>query len=75
MGHQYNTIPSEEYLTRLNAVLPIFERGIQGKAEVTELFFLYNDRLTPRKQDKHCGKCVRYIINRMTEYAKQLNGC
>ncbi len=45
--------------------MPKIEAGIHGKEEVKEAFILYNDKLTPRKTDMNCGKCVRYVIERL----------
>ena len=73
MGHVRNTIPNPEYYLRLSKIIPIFEVRTDTKEDLKELYFLYNDRLTPRKTDLHCGKCVRYVINRMFIYYKELN--
>lgn len=72
MGHQRNTIPDTEYLERLKPLIPIFEVRADTKENRVELFFLYNDRLTPRKTNMSCGKCQRYVIDRMIQYFKEL---
>lgn len=72
MGHSYNTISNKEYLKRIKIVMPIFEEGKQTKHDVKEMFFLYNDRLTPRKTKMSCGKCVGYVKMRMLQYYKEI---
>lgn len=72
MGHIRNTIPDQEYKERLSKLIPIFESRSDTKQDRIELFFLYNDRLTPRKTDRNCGKCVRYVIDRMLQYHKDI---
>jgi len=52
--------------------MPIFEEGKQTKHDVKEMFFLYNDRLTPRKTKMSCGKCVGYVKMRMLQYYKEI---
>ena len=52
--------------------MPILDARTHGKAEMKELYFLYNDRLTPRETKTSCPACNKRVYNRMTEYFKQL---
>ena len=67
MGHLRNTISDEEFNFRLSNIMPIFERREHNKEHIKEMFFLYNDRLTPRKTIMTCGKCVRYVYERLKQ--------
>ena len=74
MGHNRNTIPHNEYMDRMNALMPILiEKGSRNKQDVTELFFLYNDRLTPRENKPECGGCRKRVFERMKRYYSELN--
>jgi hypothetical protein len=72
MGHLRNTLNNEEYLNRLSKIMPILEARTHGKEEMRELFFLYNDRLTPRETKTSCGACNKRVYNRMVRYFNQL---
>lgn len=54
MGFQRNTINEQEHKDRF---LKLVDKGVHNKEDLTELFFLYNDILTPRKEDMWCGRC------------------
>lgn len=74
MGHERNTIPNDQYIERLNALMPklLQQRKGDNKEEIKELFFLYNDRLTPRETKTECGGCRSRVFKRMEAYYKEL---
>lgn len=73
MGFERNTLSDQEYLERLNALMPILDSRHHGKKEIEEMYFLYNDRLTPRENISSCGSCIRRVYERISHYHKQLN--
>jgi hypothetical protein len=74
MGLQRNTIPNEEYIRRMDELMPklIQKRKCDTREEMKELFFLYNDRLTPRENKPECGGCRARVFKRMEAYYKTL---
>lgn len=74
MRFQQNTIPHEEYMKRMDALMPrLIEKNTgESKADITELFFLYNDRLRPRENSPGCGGCRKRVFMKMKDYYKQL---
>lgn len=65
MGFQRNTISAEEHKERS---LKLLENGINNKQDLNELFFLYNDVMTPRKTDSFCGRCRNEVLRRLKLY-------
>ena len=66
MWHKRNTISVEEHKQRS---LKLLDQGnTQSQQELTELYFLYNDVMEPRKQSKNCGSCRSYVWNRLKSY-------
>ena len=74
MGFRQNTLTNEEYLIRLKALIPILETGHQTKDHITEMFFLYNDRLSPRSTKSGCGRCRARVHDRLKTYLNELTG-
>lgn len=66
MGFTRNTITPNEHKERSLKLLA--QSNINNRDELTELFFLYNDILTPRKQDKNCAACRNYVWNALKRY-------
>jgi hypothetical protein len=66
MGFTRNTITPNEHKERSLKLLS--QANINSRDELNELFFLYNDVLTPRKQDKNCGSCRNYVWNALKRY-------
>lgn len=75
MGHLRNTIQHAEYIQRMDSLMPrLIEKGAESRADVTELFFLYNDRLTPRENKPECAGCRKRVFERMKRYYNELKG-
>jgi len=68
MGFTRNTINDTEHKDRSLVVLGKINSGNYNRVDTTELFFLYNDRLTPRKQDINCAACRNYVWNALKRY-------
>lgn len=66
MGFLRNTISDEEHKERTMKLLN--QGNINSREELSELYVLYNDRMTPRKSDKSCGACRAYVWNRLKQY-------
>ena len=64
MGFQRFTISEEEHKERSLKVIstPTNERN---KDWANELFFLHNDRLTPRETGIGCGSCRKRVFDRL----------
>jgi hypothetical protein len=67
MGFKRNTISESEHKERS---LTLLKNGVNNRQDLDELYFLYNDILTPRKQDKSCGSCRNYVWTRLKEHYK-----
>jgi hypothetical protein len=65
MGFQRNTISEFEHKERS---LKLLAKRPENREDINELFFLYNDILLPRKQDKNCATCRAYVWNRLKQY-------
>lgn len=72
MGFQRNTIPDAEYRERLNKLMPKLANRNPNKEDAEELFFLYNDRLTPRETGINCGGCRNRVFKRMEKYYNEI---
>lgn len=74
MGFQQNTIPHEEYMKRMDALMPrlIKHRTGSNNQDIIELFFLYNDRLLPRESKRGCGGCRERVFKQMVSYYETL---
>jgi len=66
MGHKRNTIPAYEHRTRSMVLLN--QGNIENHQQLNELFFLYNDIMEPRKQEKNCAPCRAYVWKRLKGY-------
>lgn len=64
MAFQMNTISDEEHKKRS---LSIIEKGVNSKQDLEELYFLYNDRIRPRKTGK-CSRCRVQVWNGLKRY-------
>ena len=66
MGFQRNTISDEEHKRRS---LELLAKGQpQSNVDIYELYFLYNDRIEPRKQVAFCGPCNKHVWNSLNDY-------
>ena len=65
MGHKRNTISDSEHKQRS---LKLIEAKPQNWNDIIELFFLYNDRMEPRKPVSNCGACKAYVWDRLKQY-------
>lgn len=74
MGFERNTLTDAEWNSRFNSLMPglIATGKATNKSELKELFFLYNDRFTPRHTKSGCGKCISRVFNKMKEHFKSL---
>lgn len=65
-----HSIPEEEYKSRVRKLMKdLIPRGrTNSSAETDELFLLYNDRMTPEENGKHCSKCRTKVFQRMKAY-------
>jgi len=66
MGHKRNTISGEEHKKR--SMVLINNGAINNRTELDELYFLYNDVMLPREQDKSCGSCRAKVWRRLKAY-------
>lgn len=74
MGFERNTLTDEQYKQRLNALMPeLIKTHNPNKEQAKELFFLYNDRLTPRETKIDCGGCRSRVFKRMLTYYNEIN--
>lgn len=74
MGHQRNTIPDQEYFNRLKVLMDrLLTYHNPDKETNKEMFFLYNDQLTPREQGSTCGRCQARVFNRLKKHWEELN--
>ena len=64
MGFQRNTIDDTEHKERS---LALIEKGIKSRGDMLEMFFLYNDRLTPRENGMGCGTCRAKVWKRLKQ--------
>lgn len=72
MGFQRNTIPDEEYKQRLSNLMPRLSTRTHSKEDIIEMFFLYNDRLTPRETGINCGGCRNRVFKRIQQYYNEI---
>lgn len=52
--------------------MPVLFARQQGKAEIEEMFYLYNDRLVPRETNENCGGCKTRVLDRLTTHYNEL---
>lgn len=65
MGFVRNTISDKEHRERS---MNLINNGVNSMTDLHELYFLYNDRLLPRKSDKACGSCKAYVWKALKNY-------
>lgn len=69
MGFKRDTISIEEWKERAGKVISAEQRNRQW---AEELFFLHNDKLTPRETGIGCGGCRNRVFNRLLNYFNSL---
>ena len=71
-GFKQNTISDEEHRTRSLELIKRLEAHEYTQHNIKELFFLYNDRMTPRENGSGCGSCRNRVFNRLKQYYKDV---
>lgn len=62
-------IPENDYKIRItNLMSQLVEYTRVSRAQIDEMFELYNDRLTPRENGKFCGSCTHRVYKRLKKY-------
>lgn len=63
-----NTIPDTEHKQRSLDIIKRIEGGEQTRETMTELFFLYNDRLMPRETSMSCAGCRKRVFAKLKKF-------
>lgn len=69
-----NRIPEEEYLKRIETFFEIHKTEFMRieANQITEMFILHNDRLTPNETGRSCSTCRGRVYRRLLAHYESI---